>query len=44
MLTQFFGLFSAEAYPEIFRERGFAIFLFGRENLGGVLGFFSYKP
>jgi len=29
------------AYPEIFRGRGFEIFLYGRENLGGVLGFFS---
>jgi len=28
-------------YPEIFRGRGFEIFLYGRENLGGGLGFFS---
>jgi len=32
------------AYPEIFRGRGFEIFLYGRENLGGVLGFFLKKP
>jgi len=29
------------AYSEIFRGRGFEIFLYGRENLGRVLGFFS---
>jgi len=33
----------AGAYPEIFRGRGFEIFLYGRENLGGVLGFFFLK-
>jgi len=31
------------AYPEIFRGRGFEIFLYRRENLGGVLGFFFLK-
>jgi len=31
------------AYPEIFRGRGFEIFLNGRESLRGVLGFFSLK-
>jgi len=29
------------AYPEIFRGRGFEIFLDARENLGSILGFFS---
>jgi len=32
------------AYPEIFRGRGFEIFLYGRENLGGVWDFFLKKP
>jgi len=31
------------AYPEIFRSMRFEIFLYGRENLGGVLGFFYSK-
>jgi len=32
------------AYPEIFRGRGFEIFLYGRKNLGGGLGFFFKNP
>jgi len=32
------------AYPEIFRGRGFEIFLYGRENLGGCLGFSKKNP
>jgi len=36
--------FTSGAYPEIFRGRGFETFLYGRENLGGFLGFFFKKP
>jgi len=31
------------AYPEVFRGRGFEIFLYGRENLGGGFGIFFLK-
>jgi len=34
-------VFPAGAYPVIFRGKGFEIFLYARENLGGGLGFFS---
>jgi len=46
-ITQTFNLMTESvtkpsgAYPEIFRGRGFEIY--GQENLGGVLGFFSLK-
>jgi len=36
-------IFLPEAYPEIFWGRGFKNFLYGRENLGRVLTFFSWK-
>jgi len=31
-------------YAEIFRGRGFEIFLYRRENLGGFWDFFPKKP
>jgi len=34
----------AGAYPEIFRGKGFEIFLYGWENLGGFWDFFIKNP
>jgi len=43
-ILELYACYIAGAYPEIFRERGFESFLYGRENLGGLLGFFLKKP
>jgi len=37
-------MLGAGAYSEIFRGRGFEIFLYGRENLRGFWDFFLKKP